>query len=410
MSRIQNSLLINYDYIYIISNNIANALTMGYKSSKPVFFDIFSNSLYSKHNIGYGVGMSNIVQDFHNGMLLQTDRDLDLAISQAGFFRMMDSQGHIYYTRNGQFIIDNNHNIINRQGLYLTGYNHQLNTKDYKSYNSNANNIEKINFSKNIKLDQKSTSEIKLKAILNSYTHAISEADPHKNNSSNLENYITIYKTNGEEEKLNISFKKLENNKWAIHLKSQNNNSDNDSNEKGIDTSFEIKFNSNGELISDSNVTIKSPNSDYNNININLTDTVEKSDVDNSFEELSQNGNLIGNLQILDISPNGEMIGTYSNQQKKVIGHILLSNFINPEGLQAESGNLWSATEISGREQINIPGNNGLGVISERTLEMSNVDVNKELINLVIAQRNYQSNIQSFKTEDKLINALINLR
>ncbi|AEO08131.1 flagellar hook protein FlgE [Buchnera aphidicola] len=404
MSGSENGLRISNDYINHVSNNIANASTIGYKSSQPVFFDIFSTSLHSKNAIGNGAGILTVIPNFNNGTLKQTDRDLDFGIANEGFFRVLDTEGHIYYTRNGQFILDSNKNIVNMQGMYLTGCN-QSSLKNA----CNTSNMEVINLKNAYTLQAKPTTEIRLKMFLNS-----SQANnlPNTNNSYNqlmdLENnttYLSIYKKNGEEEKIDISFNKLDKNKWEVHFKS--NNADN---QNGINNTFELRFNEHGKLISDANINIKSNNSQYNDINLDLTDTIEKPGIHNVFEELAQNGYSESKLKTFHFLPNGEILGMYANQKSKIIGQILLSKFISPEKLQPENGNLWSATAESGTEIIGIAGQNGFGNLVSRFLEMSNVDLNKELINMIIAQRNYQSNAQSFKAEDKMINTLINLR
>ncbi|QCI21060.1 flagellar hook protein FlgE [Buchnera aphidicola (Hyperomyzus lactucae)] len=402
-----SGLLVSNDNLDIISNNIANASTIGYKSRKPIFFNIFSHSFYSNSTKGNGVGISNIVQNFNNGMLVETGRDLDLGIIEEGFFRVLDSQGNIHYTRDGQFLLDRNKNIINMQGMYLTGKNisHLQNTLD------NSSNLTPINLRDTFILKEKPTSSITLKTILNSNTDLTKKTDNSNENvseSKDYKTYFNIYNKAGKKEKIEISFNKIKTNTWMVNIKSQD--FINNSNKKNIDTSFELKFNSNGELTSDKIFNIKSENSKYENITLNLTDTIEQSDVDNSWEQYSQDGHSKGSLKAFNISPNGEIIGTYSNEEVKVIGQILLSKFINPEKLQPESGNLWSATRESGKENIGMAGSNGFGFVTPRTLEASNVDLNKELINMIIAQRNYQSNAQSFKTEDKIISTLINLR
>ncbi|QCI17734.1 flagellar hook protein FlgE [Buchnera aphidicola (Acyrthosiphon lactucae)] len=400
-----SGLLVNNDYIDIISNNIANASTIGYKSSKPIFFDMFSHSFYSNTTNGYGVGISNIIQNFNNGMLVETGRDLDLGIVKDGFFRVLDAQGHIHYTRDGQFLLDKNQNIINMQGMYLTGQN-----KIYsKNFFNSPSSLEPINLKHAHILKEKSTSEIKLKAILNRNANVMTQIDSSDNQFSNTEEYMThisIYNKDGEKEQINIAFNKKDKNKWQVHVTSNESE-----NEKGINDSFDLIFNSDGELISNKSLNIQSKDpKKYENITLDLTDTMEQSDTNNSLEEHSQNGYPQGVLQSFNIFPNGEIVGTYSNEQKQKIGQILLSKFVNPEKLQPESGNLWSATLESGEEKIGIAGDQGFGILSEKTLEASNVDLNKELINMIIAQRNYQSNAQSFKTEDKIINTLINLR
>lgn len=406
-----SGLLINNNYIDIISNNIANASTIGYKSSQPIFFDIFSHSCYSNTPIGYGVGISNIIQNFSNGMLVETGRDLDLGIIKDGFFRVLDAQGHVHYTRNGQFLIDKNKNIINIQGMYLTGQNksHSKNTFN------NLSNLEPINLQHAHILQAKPTSSIKLSRALNSDMNPINHENNSDNDLSQKDNYvsnITIYNKDEKAETLTISFKKTDKkNTWNVNIKSNNLSDDSDKKEN-INKSFDLTFDSHGELISEAVLSIQSENSKYENITLDLTGTIEQLDSDNSYHEYfsSQNGYAKGSLKTFRILLNGEIIGTYSNEQTVPIGQILLSKFISPEKLHPESGNLWSATEESGQGDIGIAGDSGFGTLTNGTLETSNVDLNKELINMIIAQRNYQSNAQSFKTEDKIINTLLNLR
>ncbi|QCI19900.1 MAG: flagellar hook protein FlgE [Buchnera aphidicola (Brevicoryne brassicae)] len=400
-----SGLLVNNYNMDIISNNIANASTIGYKTSTPIFFDIFSRSRYSMINQGSGVGILNVIQNFNNGMLVETGRDLDLGIVEDGFFRLLDPQGHVHYTRNGQFLLDENKNIINMQGMYLTGTN-----KFYSQGNSDdTSNLEPINLNNAYICDGQATSEITLRAILNSSTNSIKNTDDSFDDLSSSANYvIDIYNKEKQKEKLNITFHKKDKNTWQVNVQS-NKNSDNQK-IKDIDNSFELKFNSDGEMLSNTKFEIYSKNSKYEKIVLDLTGTVEKPEFENSFEKPHQNGYLTGFLKTFNILPKGEIIGTYSNNQTKSIGQILLSKFVNPEKLQHESGSMWSATRESGQENVGIAGDEGFGVISQRTLEASNVDLNKELINMIIAQRNYQSNAQSFKAEDKIISTLINLK
>jgi flagellar hook protein FlgE len=101
----------------VIGNNIANSATYGFKSCTASFADMFAGS-----KVGLGVKVAGITQDFTDGTTTNTGRGLDVAISQNGFFRMVDSNGSVFFSRNGQFKLDENRNIVNMQGLQLTGY------------------------------------------------------------------------------------------------------------------------------------------------------------------------------------------------------------------------------------------------------------------------------------------------
>ena len=101
----------------VIGNNIANSATYGFKSGSASFADMFAGS-----KVGLGVKVAGITQDFTDGTTTSTGRALDVAISQNGFFRLVDTNGAVYYSRNGQFSLDENRNLVNSQGLNLTGY------------------------------------------------------------------------------------------------------------------------------------------------------------------------------------------------------------------------------------------------------------------------------------------------
>ncbi|QIQ41362.1 MAG: flagellar hook protein FlgE [Buchnera aphidicola (Aphis urticata)] len=391
-----SGLMANSNNIDVVSNNIANASTIGFKSSTLSFFDIVSNSFYSNKLIGSGVGVSNMRQNFSNGILMQTGRDLDLGIVQDGFFRVLDSKGYVYYTRNGQFLLDKDKNIVNMDGMYLTGQNQF----DLQNNLNNISKLEPINLKKSDILKAKQTNTITLHADLIENNHPSTNTITGSNDDiSNSEiNNITVYDDNGQAQNINIYIDKNEN-EWTVKI---------ESNDEKINDTVHLKFDSQGKLISNSSVQIKSKA--FKNLMLNMECTLKKSENDNNTIQLSQNGYPEGHLQSFEILNNGEIIGQYTNQKVEKIGQIFLSKFVNPEKLKPESGNVWSATQEAGNENIGIAGDKGFGIMISKTLESSNVNLNKELINMIVAQRNYQSSAQAFKTEDKIINTLINLR
>ena len=93
-----------------------------------------------------------------------------------------------------------------------------------------------------------------------------------------------------------------------------------------------------------------------------------------------------------------------------VMGQVWLANFQNPNGLQAVGGNQWAATNASGAEQPNAPGTSNLGVVQSMAIEESNVDLTSELVSMITQQRAYQANAQSIKTQDQVLQTLVNLR
>ncbi len=100
----------------------------------------------------------------------------------------------------------------------------------------------------------------------------------------------------------------------------------------------------------------------------------------------------------------------YSNGQRKPAGQIELANFRNPQGLQPLGGNAWARTFTSGDPVVGVPGDGNMGVLQAGALEESNVDLTGELVNMITAQRIYQANAQTIKTQDQVLQTLVNLR
>lgn len=115
-------------------------------------------------------------------------------------------------------------------------------------------------------------------------------------------------------------------------------------------------------------------------------------------------------LASYQINDDGTVVGNYSNEQTQLLGQIVLANFANNEGLASEGDNVWSATQSSGVALLGTAGTGNFGTLTNGALEASNVDLSKELVNMIVAQRNYQSNAQTIKTQDQILNTLVNLR
>lgn len=109
----------------VIGNNIANASTTGFKSSRTEFADLYTTAVVgagSSNVAGSGVTVSDIAQDFSAGTIEFTNNNLDLAIDGSGFFQLADDTGSLYYTRAGEFELDDDGYIVSKDGKYVQGY------------------------------------------------------------------------------------------------------------------------------------------------------------------------------------------------------------------------------------------------------------------------------------------------
>ena len=143
---------------------------------------------------------------------------------------------------------------------------------------------------------------------------------------------------------------------------------------------------------------------------MDITGSLQQNNGGSTFGNPTQNGYAPGDLTSYQINDDGTLVGNYSNEKTQVLGQIVLANFANPEGLKSEGDNVWSASASSGQALTGIAGTGNLGTLTAGALESSNVDLSKELVNMIVAQRNYQSNAQTIKTQDQILNTLVNLR
>ncbi len=125
---------------------------------------------------------------------------------------------------------------------------------------------------------------------------------------------------------------------------------------------------------------------------------------------LTQDGYTSGRLSGISVSDDGTVQGRYSNGRTRDMGRLVLATFQNPNGLQNAGGNLWKESAESGQPVEGAPGQGNLGVIQASAVEDSNVDLTAELVNMITQQRAYQANSQTIKTQDQLLQTLVNLR
>ena len=129
-----------------------------------------------------------------------------------------------------------------------------------------------------------------------------------------------------------------------------------------------------------------------------------------SEKKTTQDGYTAGSLQRFTAGADGIILGQYSNGESQALGQIVLANFANPNGLSPLGNNAWAQTSTSGTPLVGTPNSGSLGVLQSSAVENSNVDLTAELVNMITAQRVYQANAQTIKTQDSVLQTLVNLR
>ncbi|MDI9801094.1 flagellar hook protein FlgE [Citrobacter koseri] len=383
----------------VIGNNIANSATYGFKSGTASFADMFAGS-----KVGLGVKVAGITQDFTDGTTTNTGRGLDVAISQNGFFRLVDSNGSVFYSRNGQFKLDENRNLVNMQGLQLTGYP-ATGTPPTIQQGANPGPIT----IPNTLMAAKATTTASMQINLNSSDELPSKTpfDPSDADSYNKKGTVTVFDSQGNAHDVNVFFVKTQDNTWEVHTM----DSSDPTATPTLSTTME--FNENGMLVSGGSANIETGainGADPASFSLSFLNSMQQNTGANNIVATNQNGYKPGDLVSYQINDDGTVVGNYSNEQTQVLGQIVLANFANNEGLASQGDNVWAATQASGVALLGTAGTGNFGKLTNGALESSNVDLSKELVNMIVAQRNYQSNAQTIKTQDQILNTLVNLR
>ena len=385
----------------VIGNNIANSATVGFKSASISFADIYAGS-----KVGMGVKVASVMQNFNDGTITSTNNSLDVAISGNGFFRLVDSNGQIYYTRNGQFQLDAERNIVSVDGLQLTGY--LATGTPPKIQQGSAPGPLKISQEM---LNASATSKAFLQTNLNSNSK-VPEKQPINAEDADTFNYstnITTYDSLGNQRNVQLFYVKTADNQWDVHyLDSSDPNA-------SLKTLGQMEFDSSGKLISDPEMTIN-----LNGLNGSADNTFTLSLANSTQQNMGKevgsikapiiDGYAAGDLVGYSINDDGTIYGVYSNQQTMLLGQIAMADFANVNGLESTGNNNWRSTPNSGAEVLGVASSGTFGSLASGAVEASNVDMSAELVNMIVAQRNYQSNSQTIKTQDQIFNTLVNLR
>jgi len=387
----------------VIGNNIANSATAGFKSSTIAFADMFAGS-----NVGLGTKVAAVIQNFNDGSTTTTSRGLDVALSGNGFFRMSDASGAVYYSRNGQFTLDENRNLVNTQGLTVTGYPVSGTPPTVQTgANPVALSIPTTQMS------ARATTTATQVANLNSTstTPTVTPFSTSDADSYNAKSTMTVYDSQGNDHTLDMYYVKTADNSWTVHTM--------DSTTGTSAGDFTLAFDPDGNLTGINGGTDKTVSLTINGSNgaaagqpitLSMLGSLQQNTGTTTFGNPTQDGYAPGDLTSYAINDDGTITGSYSNQKTQLLGQIVLASFSNPEGLQSQGDNVWSATSSSGQAAIGLANTGTYGSLTSGALEASNVDMSKELVNMIVAQRNYQANAQTIKTQDQILNTLVNLR
>lgn len=377
----------------VVGNNISNAQTVGFKGSRAQFADVYAGA-----QVGQGTRVSTVLQDFSNGTLESTGRDLDLGISGNGFFRFSQEE-QVVYSRNGQLTLTAEGFLENAQGARLTGFPPGVGTGGQPEVLQVP--AAGLNASPTTGVD----AEFNLDATSAEIDRGVTPFDAGDADSYSYANTGTVYDSLGGSHSMTTYFTKTGVNTWDVHAA------------LGGTTAPET-----GTLAFNSNGTLDAAGSTFPTFSFNPGGGADPLAVAMDFDgttqfgrdfalsSLTQDGYTAGDLVGINIDDTGNIVGNYSNEQSQTLGTIALADFRNPEGLEPVGDNAWAQSTASGQPLVGLAGTGMLGRIEGGTVETSNVDLTAELVDMIIAQRNFQANTQTIQVQDEVLQSVVNLR
>ncbi|MFT4246796.1 MAG: flagellar hook protein FlgE [Pseudomonas sp.] len=387
----------------VTSNNIANSATTGFKESRAEFADIFMGSTYGIANnaVGSGVRVADIAQQFKQGNIDNTENTLDVAISGEGFFNVSNN-GNTLYTRSGNFQMDKSGYVITPDGYNLQVF---APNDDGTAVTSAMQNLQLTTTDSAPNPTSSVSADLTLPA--NASAPTVSPFDPSDTDSYNHSTSLTVYDSLGVSHTLTLYYVKTANaNEWQQYAYIDGSSVSASPTTLQYSDSGTLTSPASGEIALDS----FTPSNGAGTLSITL-DMANSSQYGESFavNDLSQDGYAAGRLSKFEIAQDGMVYANYSNGNKVLLGQIALTNFNNKQGLAPQGNNCWTASAAAGTPRTGAPGSSNFGNVQSGALEASTVDLTEQLVNMIVAQRNFQANAKMITTQDELTQTVINI-
>lgn len=407
----------------VIGHNIANANTTGFKASRAEFAEMVASAIGSAggNNAGIGVETANVAQQFTQGNLTITGNSLDVAINGNGFFTLQQPDGSPAYTRAGNFKLDKTGNMVTNDNAKVMGYP----VDPLTGLRSGTAPVPMV-FPTAEPIPAKQTTKIVAgfnldarapNAAGNPTATPPIPATPRATYGTS----INVYDSQGVAKPVSLYFQKNGANTWDVYDQLD----DPKASPPVVATPIgQITFDNNGSILTPApvapstehllNLTIAPSPPNPNGlptfpVDINL-DKVTQFGTKFAVSDLTQDGYTAGELTGINVENNGMIMTRYSNGVTRAEGQLALASFRNTQGLAAVGGNNWVETFESGQPVLGTATDGNFGALRSGALEDSNVDLTAELVNMMTAQRAYQANAQTIKTQDQVMSTLVNLR
>lgn len=407
----------------VTGNNIANASTTGFKESRTEFGDVYANSILGSgsRTPGNGVLVNAIAQQFGQGNVSITNNSLDLAVNGAGFF-ILSNQGSPIYTRAGNFALDSVGNVVSTSGAHLQGFAANASGQILSGALADIR-IQTSDIAPN------ATTKVNLRFNLDSGAlpiPAVPAFDPTNTSTYNWSTAATVFDSLGNAHVLTSYYAKsatpppvaagaVGGTGWDVYTDLDSSGTPNALGTMYFDTAGALvsvqqpagTFSATPSLTD--SWTVAGGGATALNFSLNMASSTQFG-TDSTVNSLDQDGYAPGRLSGINIDDTGIVFARYTNGQAQTLGQVALATFANMQGLSPVGNTSWAESFDSGQPVIGAPQSGSRGSVQAGALEDSNVDLSTQLVNLILAQRNYQASAKTIETDNAVTQTIINLR
>ena len=432
----------------VIGDNIANMNTVGFKGTRSEFADYLPQDVFGlagPSQIGKGAGMNNLQTMFGQGALDVSQNPLDMAIAGDGFFVVSDGEQD-FYSRAGQFYLDNNGFVVNAQGYVLQGYNVDGNGTLGATVGDLQIDLDPVQPAATTEVELTATLDASITTITGGVT-ALTLAGTAASGSATLEaaanaadfaTSVTIYDSLGNPHEATILWEyngfnaATGTSQWNYSVVVDGGEVDAPSGTT-LDDGFAfevasgtVDFDGNGEIDQTTVPTLaltagweftgSNPQTLDFDFGYDFTLGTFTGDGDvraisgtSAVSTINQNGYPPGDLSNLSVDQDGIVTGSYSNGEEYTLGQVVLARFAANSELERIGNTLFRETLDSGTPAIGAADTGGRGRIAGNSLEQSNVDLEREFVTMITAQRTYQANARMIDTANSTLQELVQL-
>ena len=385
----------------VVGDNIANLNTTGFKYSSVHFEDLMAQLIPTGSGpgqVGRGSRISEVSTIWAQGSLENSADDVDVAITGTGFLITKDALNqNLFYTRDGNFSLDNDGYLINAHGYRVQGKAIDPTTGTPAGVDTD------IVLSQNYSAPRASTL---VDMVMN--LNANAAVGDYYNSA------MTVYDNLGNVHTLDMRYTKNAANTWGVGGTLDGTDITGNITDQGGGGPSDMTFDTNGTMTAGGLYAVDLSGYNIGAVNLNLRGTAGGSSTQYAASSVtnyaSQDGYGPGFLQRISINNEGIITGSYSNGQNIPQYQLTLARFNSPGKLRREGSNQYTETQDSGVPLTGAPGTNGLGKINSNSLEQSNVDLGNEFVHMILYQRAFQANSRIITTTDTMMEEVLSLK